>query len=169
MEIWKAVKGYEGLYEVSDLGRVRSLPRNNTKGKILKPYASPHNGYCYVSLSKENKRISKRVHKLVMMAFNPKPSGKELEIDHRDRNKENNRLDNLQWVTHTENIKRRGKVKFASVPVIDLDTKEVFESEVQAARSLGSERGNHIHRVCTGERKHYRGHRFAFYKGVQIG
>ena len=160
------IKGYEGLYQVSDKGEVISLPRYNTKGGVLKQYVSPHNGYCYVSLSKGKSRTSKRVHCLVMAAFNPKPKA-GLEIDHKDRNKENNALDNLEWVTHTENIRRRGEIKFHTVPVIDLDTKEVFESEILAAESLGGKKSSAIHRVCTGQRSHYKGHRFAFYKGGQ--
>lgn len=148
----------------SDHGEIISLPRGNTKGGVLKPYVNKHNGYCYVSLSKNNHRTSKRVHCLVMMAFNPVSEHAGLEIDHKDKNKENNSLDNLEWVTHTENIHRRGSVNYYSVPVIDLDTGEIFVSESQAARSLGGKSGNAVHRVCVGERNHYKGHKFAFYQ-----
>ena len=80
MEIWKPIKGYEGLYEVSNMGQVRSLARHTTKGKILKQYVNKINGYCYVSLSKNNKACSKRVHCLVMKAFNPLMNKKILKL-----------------------------------------------------------------------------------------
>ena len=165
MEIWKSIKGYEGLYEVSNMGQVRSLARYTTKGKILKQYVNKTNGYCYVSLSKNNKRSSKRVHCLVMRAFNPLMNKKNLEIDHKDRNRLNNKLNNLEWVTHIENIHRRSNVNYYSIPVIDLDTKEIFKSETLASQSVGGNKGNAVHRVCVGKRKHYKGHKFAFYKG----
>lgn len=158
------IKGYEGLYIASDKGDIISLARNTTSGKVLKPYVNPYNGYCYVTLSKNNKRVGKRVHCLVMRAFNDiKDDG--YEIDHKDGNRQNNSLDNLEWVTHQENINRRKEVNYYSVSVIDLDTNVVFKSETAAAQSVGGKRGSAIHRVCVGKRKHYKNHRFAFYYG----
>lgn len=170
-EIWKPVKDYEGLYEVSNLGRVRSLPRYTTKGKVLKEYVNPHNGYCYVSLSKHNDRKPKRIHCLVMSAFCPvikKPGyDKNFTIDHKDGNKTNNRLDNLEWCTQSENQIRAYELGIngkSTRKVINLDTLEVFESEIEAASSVGGKRSTAIHRVCAGERSNYRNTHFAFYE-----
>lgn len=113
-EIWKDVKGYEGLYQVSNLGRVKSLNKKvNTinqygaihkrtiKGRNLKQRET-HNGYLRVKFIK-NKKIQKvRVHRLVAEAFIEKP---KLEVNHIDGNKKNNNVENLEWVTPKENKK----------------------------------------------------------------
>lgn len=170
MESWKAVKGYEGLYEVSDLGRVRSLPRATTHGKILKPYESSKNGYMTVSLSKGNKRTTKRVHGLVMNAFCPtdkKPGyDKDCTIDHKDGDKTNNALSNLEWCTQSENQKRAYRLGIngkTERKVIDLDSEEVFCSVIEASKSVGGRRASSIVKVCSGERSQYRDHHFAYY------
>lgn len=179
MEEWKAVKGYEGFYEVSSLGRVRSLPRRSTSGRVLKQYVSSHNGYCYVNLSKHNKSGSARVHCLVMAAFDPvdkKPGfDPEHTINHIDGDKTNNRLENLEWCTQSENQKHAYRTGLelppSGVPVIDLDTSQIYDSYATAARSIGGSRGNMIQRVCDGKRSHYRGHHFArleYYKNNSI-
>ena len=113
-EVWKDIKGYEGLYQVSNKGRVRSLDRKDwmhvsncyrkLKGKILKP---GHNtwGYQQVQLSdalggKKGKRVS--VHRLVACAFIPNPNEYPC-VNHKDCNKDNNSVDNLEWCTHEYN------------------------------------------------------------------
>lgn len=107
-EIWRAIIGYEGLYEVSNWGRVKSLPRNTTSGKILKPIKDK-DGYLYVCLCKDGKVKNLRVHRLVGMAFpdlvdwatdaKGRPF-EELEINHKKEGlmgKVNNHVSNLQW------------------------------------------------------------------------
>lgn len=118
-EIWKDIKGYEGIYQVSSLGRVRSLDRidsNNhpLKGVILKPYIS-NSGYLLVGLYKQQKRDRKLLHRLVAEAFIPNPNNKP-EIDHINTIKTDNTVwlnedgsvnyekTNLRWVTQKENI-----------------------------------------------------------------
>ena len=126
-EIWKEVKGYEGIYEVSDLGNVKSLPREMNRGsgitiskeRILKPYVYSR-GYYGVSLRKDNKAKTKKVHQLVAIAFlNHTPDGtQKLVVDHIDNNKLNNRLDNLQLTTNRENSskdRKGGSSKFIGV------------------------------------------------------
>lgn len=100
-EIWAPISQYEGLYEVSTLGRVRSLPRATTSGKILKPHQD-RNSVC-VTLSKDNDRRTKRVHSLVAISFlGSKPADKDL-VAHWDGDFTNNALSNLRWATFSEN------------------------------------------------------------------
>lgn len=118
-EIWKDIKGYEGIYQVSSEGRVRSLDRidsNNhpLKGIILKPYIS-NSGYLLVGLYKQQKRDRKLLHRLVAEAFIPNPDNKP-EIDHINTIKTDNTVflnedgsinyekTNLRWTTRKENI-----------------------------------------------------------------
>ena len=108
MEIWKDIPGYEGLYQASDLGRIKRLKRIDSLGrtwpeKILsrKPMS---NGYCIISLKKPSeKAIAFCYHRIIALAFFG-PS--DLEVDHIDGNPSNNRLSNLEYVTHMENQRR---------------------------------------------------------------
>ena len=98
-EIWKAVPGYEGLYEVSDLGRVRSFARG-VNGRLLKP-GKASNGYFTVCLGRGKSRT---LHSLVAEAFiGPKPSGQE--VLHKDGTRTNNCVHNLRYGTRAENIR----------------------------------------------------------------
>ena len=115
MEIWKKIDGFEN-YEVSNLGRVKSLQRwSGTKfykrEQIMKLYQNKKNGYIYVSLSKDNKAKNIRVHILVAKEFLGNPNHYS-QINHKDGNKENNCADNLEWCDSKYNIvdmyKRKG-------------------------------------------------------------
>lgn len=99
-EIWKDIEGYEGLYQVSNLGRVKSLRVKRHKDGIL--VLGEHNGYPCVFLHKDKKRIWYNVHRLVALAFIPKIEGKDC-IDHIDGNTRNNNVSNLRWCTNQEN------------------------------------------------------------------
>lgn len=107
-EIWKPVVGYEGLYEVSSIGRIKSLKRvvNNNGGcriirELIKKNSIDSHGYEYVWLWNRSGRTH-RVHKLVATAFIPNPESKPC-IDHINGNRRDNRVENLRWCTHKEN------------------------------------------------------------------
>lgn len=104
IELWKDIEGYEGLYQVSNLGRVKSLK----KGKILKQHDNGK-GYMQVGLWKNNKGKCYYVHRLVSEAFVDNPENKP-QINHKDKNKTNNCVYNLEWVTCKEN--QHHKVNF---------------------------------------------------------
>jgi len=113
MEIWKSIKDYEDSYEVSSHGIVKSVSRTrkgknnsvaNVKERILK-HNKNKNGYFYVHLCKNGKTTQKSIHQLVAVAFlNHVPSGMKVVVDHKDENKENNNKENLQLISHRENI-----------------------------------------------------------------
>ena len=101
IEEWRDIVGYEGLYQVSNMGRVRSLNYNKTGvTKIMKH--SMTKGYHHIMLSKNGKVKRFRVHRLVAQAFIPNPQGLP-DINHKDENKNNNCIDNLEWCTKDYN------------------------------------------------------------------
>lgn len=161
-EEWRPVKGYEGLYEASNYGRIRSLPRATTSGRVLKPHTNGRNGYVYVCLSKENVRKTLRVHRLIAEAFWG-TSG--LQVNHKDGCKTNNRLDNLEYCTQSENMKhayRTGLEKPSCKKVVCLDDGIVYNSLTECAYAYGGNRASQIVRVCNGQRKRFRKRRFAY-------
>lgn len=162
-EIWKPIAGYEGLYEVSNLGRVKSLPRTTTRGGLMK-LEQKKTGYVYVGLHKGKTHKSFRVHILVLEAFTDYKSRQGLVVDHIDCNKANNRLDNLEAVTPKVNAQRAAENGLRQVKgeyVIDLDTRIVYDTYSEAAKAIGGNRGEMVSRVCKGTRSHYRNHHFA--------
>ncbi len=111
-EIWKAVVGYEGLYEVSNEGRVRSLVPCS-RGKWQCPhYLSPGNvrGYWQIILCKDGKKKSALVHRLVAIAFIGPPPTPKHEVNHRDFDQGHNRVENLEWLTSGDNNRYSSKV-----------------------------------------------------------
>ena len=104
MEEWKDIKGYEGRYQVSNLGRVKSLNYNRTnREKILSLNKHNKNGYYSVQLSKSN--VCKRflVHRLVAESFIDNPNNYK-EVNHKDENKSNNCVSNLEWCDRKYNV-----------------------------------------------------------------
>ena len=110
-EIWKDIKGYEGLYQVSNMGRIKSLKRKvkNKNGyrianeKIIKPVLTDTCKYYAVGLHKNKKRKTLLVHRLVAINFIPNPNN-YTEVNHKDENKQNNNVNNLEWCNHKYNM-----------------------------------------------------------------
>lgn len=168
-EIWKDIEGYEGLYMVSSLGRVKSLDRIdgrgwNIKGKILKQTLDKK-GYLNVGLSKNNNRTLYKVHRLVAETFIPNPDNKP-EIDHISTLKTDNMVENLRWVTTKENsnnpltLKHRSESKMSTKnarhrSVLQYDVNGNFIREwdtiTEAEKTLNIT--HKIHYVCQGKRK----------------
>lgn len=106
-EVWKDIPDYEGYYQVSNLGKIKRLPRHKptdkrkTHNNIRKPRLA-ENGYFRINLSKDNSVKWFGIHRLVALAFIPNPDNLPV-INHKDENKQNNRVDNLEWCTHQYN------------------------------------------------------------------
>lgn len=119
-EEWRSVKGYEGLYEVSNHGRVRSLPRviNRSNGSYIKQsrimkIREDQHGYYQLILTGTDGKKHEKVHRLVASAFIDNPNCKS-EVNHIDCNPKNNNADNLEWCTHKENMEwmhKKGRAK----------------------------------------------------------
>lgn len=105
-EIWKDIPGYEGFYQVSNLGRARSCARPATRGRILRLGSGGKVPYLGFTASKDNKQKRINVHRAVALSFIGRPNG--LVVDHIDGDPKNNHLENLEYVTSRENS-RRGK------------------------------------------------------------
>ena len=158
-EIWRDVVGYEGLYQVSNLGRVKSLNYHiYGKERILKP-GNSSGGYFVVSLCKNSKRKPFYIHRLVATAFIPNPNNKP-EVNNKDENKTNNRVDNLEWMTSKENINfgthNERIARSLSKSVLQFAKNGEFVKEWQSIhqieRDLGFSPGN-ISQCCNGKLK----------------
>lgn len=112
LEIWRPVEGFEGRYEVSNHGRVKSLARCNETlthicwGEKILTIQSNKNGYKVIKLRKPGIHQKFLIHRLVAIAFLDKIEDKEY-VNHKDKNRANNRLDNLEYMTHQENCDHR--------------------------------------------------------------
>lgn len=134
-EIWKPIKRYEGLYEVSNYGRVRSLDAFLPFGKYVRKRCgrimriqNSSNGYKQVHLSKDGESKIYRVHRLVAEAFIDNPNGYP-EVNHKDENRANNQADNLEWCTHQYNNSygnkpargsKNGMAKLTKTQIVDI-------------------------------------------------
>ena len=174
IEEWRDIEGYEGLYQVSDLGRVRSLPRNTTKGGIIKLLIRP-NGYLYVDLYKNGKNKKHNVHRLVAEAFLPNPNNLPC-INHKSEIRTENYVDNLEWCTYQYNsnygnckrkiiLSRNASGKKSAekqVKQMSIDGRIIciWKSTAEAERHGYS--SSHISKCCNGKRKTHRGCLWAF-------
>lgn len=160
-EIWKEVPNTNGRYEVSNLGRVKSY-RDKENPKILKPYKIKA-GYLYVTLFMPN-RTRFRLHRLVAMVFIPNPDNLP-QINHKDENKLNNCVDNLEWCTALYNSNygtHNKKVGLASRKKVRCVEKDMcFNSVREAANYFGFDLSQ-IAKVCRGVWKTCHGYHFEY-------
>lgn len=190
-EIWKDIKDFEGMYQVSNLGRVRSVDRFDSMGRLhksnIKAMRDNGNGYKTVQMYKDNKPKIGYVHRLVATAFIENPDNKP-EVHHIDSDRSNNKLENLQWVTSKENnnfpehIKSMNKnpnwlknsksamakAREKAMVVNSYRTKFIrggisleFSSLAEGARQLGLDRGC-CTRVANGKQKHTHGYKVEY-------
>jgi len=154
MEIYKDIVGYEGIYKASTKGNIKSIYKRNGLDIILKQ-AIDKGGYCIVTLCKDKKHLTKTVHRLVALTFLEET---DIQVNHKDGNKQNNNVSNLEFVSAKQNINHAIKTgllvpnttkiaeeKRKVVLQIDRITNEtinIFESAHEAARITGFNRGN---------------------------
>lgn len=150
VEEWKDIKGYEGLYQVSNLGRVRSIGYG--KERILSSSNICHYGYIKVNLYKEGKKNTFKVHRLVAQAFIPNPNNLP-EVNHKDENKLNNHVSNLEWCTTQYNINygthnaRMSKSK--NKPILCVETGVEYTSILEAEKLTGINKSS-LSNCCRG-------------------
>lgn len=167
-EVWKPVEGYEGLYEVSNLGRVRSLNFNHTgQIRVFKPTTDSY-GYLHVGLYKNGKPKTFKVHRLVASAFIENPGNLE-QVNHKDEDKTNNRVENLEWCDSRYNINygtRNSRVsKAQSKHVLQFTKNGEFVKEWQSTIECEMHGFNHrpVSACCLGKRRFHKNFRW-FYK-----
>jgi hypothetical protein len=138
MEIWKDVKGYEGAYQVSNLGRVKSFKLNNER--ILK-YGTNPGGYPYVNLCLKGKVKSKSVHRLVAETFIDNPENKP-QVNHKSGIKNDNRVINLEWNTKSENEKHAFRIGLKCLKGENHNQSKLTELDVLKIRELYKDKKN---------------------------
>lgn len=182
-EIWRDIKGYEGLYQVSNFGKVkRILFVNNIivkkQDKILKNQKNPA-GYNIIALTKNSQQKTCLVHRLVAEAFIEKINGKTY-INHKDGNKANNRVENLEWCTQKENMqhavkhnlinystRKKGSENPRAIKVNMLDKEnnsiiKSFNSIIEASQYIGKNSSGHIVSCCKGRLKSAYGYKWEY-------
>ena len=166
-EKWKDIVGYEGMYQVSNKGGIKSLNYRRQKyPQIIKQGIDAH-GYPKIRLSRNGKRTEYKVHRLVANAF-LKNTNLLPEVNHKDGNKTNNNVSNLEWVTKLDNLKHQYENNLSSINArkkeivaICLNNGETirFKSIAEAGRCLGMDR-SHITHCLTGKYKSSKGYKF---------
>ena len=174
MENWKDIKGYEGFYQISDLGRVKSLERdvcfpNGTVNRHIEEKILVQNigkrGYAYVNLYLNGKMKTIKTHRLVAEAFLPNPENKPM-VNHKDEVKINNAVSNLEWCDSAYNanygtrneriIQNRRSYKLGNAPrakaVFCVELNKTFDCAKRAEEELGIW-GTSIIKVCKGKAK----------------
>lgn len=171
--MYKAVKGYEGFYEVNELGQVRSVDRmveykngriRKFNGKELKPFMDK-GGYAWVHLSKNGVYKRASVHRLVAGAFVPNPDNLP-EVHHKNHDRKDNRVENLAWVSRAEQMDDHlraavSKALGVRLRVVGHGIDKVFISSMAVQRELGIHNSN-VLRVAKGERKQAKGYKIFF-------
>lgn len=174
-EEWRPIPGYEGLYEASNLGKIRSIDReirhskNGTltlKGRVLK-LGIDKDGYLQVQLNKNGRGKTFRVHRLVWMAFNG-AIPENMQVNHVDEDKSNNRLENMNLMTCKENInfatrnQRVAQVLSKPIIALDADGNVAFEFPSTAEAERCGFNSGHLSACCRGRRGTHKGYRWKY-------
>lgn len=161
IEEWRDVKGFEGLYQVNNYGQVKSL----RKDALLKPAKSKY-GYMLCVLCKNGVMHDRRVHRLVAEAFLENPRSLP-QVNHKDGNKSNNNVENLEWCTCSENSRHAVENGLFSTNkrVRVVETGKVYESIGSCARDI-SGNGQNISHCLHGERKTHKGYHFEWEEAI---
>lgn len=158
IEEWRTIEGYED-YQVSNLGRVKSSKYKTEK--ILTPNKNKiKGGYLYVTLCKGGRKQSFQIHRLVAKAFMPNSYDFILEINHIDRNPENNSIDNLEWCNRQKNVEH-SQNKTVNQYDISGNYIQSFESTKLAGETTGVD-PSAISKVCLGKRKTAGGFKWSY-------
>ena len=174
MEIWKDIKGYEGLYQVSNKGHVKSLNYRRTgKEGILKGRLDK-DGYLRVGLCKNKKQKPFYIHRLVAKAFLPNPNNLP-EVNHIDENKENNHVENLEWCDRKYNnnygsrnerasVSMKGKKHKLKKQILCIETGEIFDTSQDVINIMFNGKGSqsNIRNHLNGQRKSAYGYHFVY-------
>ena len=179
-EIWKDIKDYEGCYQVSNLGRIKSLERK-VRGKSpqslqivkekIRVLSHTTEGYTYVVLAKNGKNKTFLVHRLVAEAFIPNPNNLKC-VNHKDENKQNDCADNLEWCTYSYNntykdihLRRNMDNTTRKIIQYDLDMNEIkrWNSIAEASKFYNIQQSNIIS-CCKGKRTHCAGFKWRYYE-----
>lgn len=151
-EMWKDIPGFNGAYQISNYGRLKSYKQHKERLMSLHP-----NRYGYVEkqLYKNNKYINKKIHRLVAEAFIPNPDNLP-EVNHKDGNKQNNCVNNLEWCTPKENNWHRYHVLHkcwsSDKRVLCVETEVIYSSITSASQATNIDGGS-ISKVCHNKRK----------------
>lgn len=183
-EIWKDVRNYEGIYQVSNMGRIRSLDRYipNTNGigvrkirGVMMKTTKNNSGYLCVSLHKKGHTKTCTIHRLVALAFIPNKSNYS-DVNHKDEDKGHNWADNLEWAKHKENMNYGNRNKKAgnklkgtrtlssngkASKVICLKTNKIFDCILEAAKFYNCNVSG-ISQCCRGKSKSCGGYKWAY-------
>ena len=169
-EIWKDIPGYEGLYIASNRGRIMSLPRNTTHGGIIKQ-STDKDGYKRVCLCSGKTKKNMFVHRIVASLF-LENKNKYPVVNHKDENKSNNCVENLEWCTVRYNTNYRGaNIKRGlrhrkPVEQYSLDGKfiAIYSGACEAMSAVGAKTHANITSCCTGKRKNANGYKWKYAK-----
>lgn len=163
-EIWKDIPGYDGMYQVSNLGRVKSYMNQYGHGIRFMNGELTKTGYIQVSLTKRGKQQRFKIHRLVAMAFIPNPDSLP-QINHKNETKTDNRVENLEWCTAKYNVNYGSCIQRRSITngksVRCTDTGNIFYSCGDAARKMGLD-FSHIAKCCRSELSAHKGFHFEF-------
>lgn len=162
VEEWRSLKGLVkcgDYYEVSNLGRVRSTGRGTKK---LRKLVKGTDGYLQIRLHFNKEQHLYGVHRLVAIAFLPKPTEHgEFEVNHKDKNRTNNVVDNLEWLPHEDNVRYSSNKRILCYTYPEMEFVDEFESITIASNELKLWR-QEISKVCRGKRKQTGGYWFKY-------